>query len=67
MSFAEILEVVEDMDISEREMLIDIVRKRLGEQKRKNIQTDVRLGRKDYSKNNVTRGSSKDLLAELGK
>ncbi len=65
MSFAEILEAVEELDISEREMLVDIIRHRISEHKRKQIISDVRQGRKDYSSGNVRRGSSKDLLEEL--
>ena len=65
MRFDEIIEAVEEMDISDREMLIDIVSKRLLEQKRNQIISDVRQSRKDYSSGNVKRGSSKDLLAEL--
>ena len=65
MSFAEILDAVESLEISEKEMLLDIIRHRLNEQRRNEIISDVKNGRQDYSKNNVKRGSSKDLMSEL--
>jgi len=67
MSFAEILDAVDQMDISEREMLIDIIRKRMIEQKRKKVISDVRQSRKDFANDNVQRGSSADLMKALRK
>lgn len=67
MSFAEILEAVDQMDISEREMLIDIIRKRIIEQKRKRVISDVRQSRKDYANDKVQRGSSADVMKALRK
>lgn len=65
LTFDEVLESVENLEISQKEMLIDIVQKRMSLQRRNEIITDVRNSRKDYVSGNVNRGSSKDLMREI--
>ncbi len=65
LTFDEVLESVENLEISQKEMLIDIVQKRMSLQRRNEIITDVRNSRKDYAAGNVNRGSSKDLMREI--
>lgn len=67
MSFAEILDAVDSLEISEKEILLDIISNRLKEQRRNEIISDVKKGRADYLKNNVKRGSSKELISEIMK
>lgn len=67
MIFAEILDIVDNLELSDKEMLIDIINKRIIEQKRKIVLNDIRQGRIAYSKKNVQRGTSKDLLEVLNK
>ncbi|MDT3738315.1 MAG: hypothetical protein RO257_02310 [Candidatus Kapabacteria bacterium] len=65
LTFDEVLESVENLEISQKEMLIDIVQKRMSLQRRNEIITDVRNSRKDYGSGKVNRGSSKDLMREI--
>jgi len=64
-TFNELLDSVEEMNISERELFVDIVQKRIHEQRRKEIIKDVVQGRKDYKAGKVKRGNSKDLMKAL--
>jgi hypothetical protein len=64
-TFDELLDTVDNLEITERQMLIDIVQKRINAQSRKEIILDVRRGRVDYSKGNVKRGSRQELMKEI--
>jgi hypothetical protein len=64
-TFDEVLESVENLEISEREMLISIVQKRLHLQRRNEIISNVKIGRKDYESGKINKGSSKDLMRAI--
>jgi len=65
MSFADVVEAVDNLNITEKEILVDIISKRLIEQKREEIIEDVKIGRTDYQSNKVKRGSAKDLMLDI--
>jgi len=63
--FQQALETVESLSPDEQEMLIEIVQKRLQQQRRKDLVDTVTEARKDYAQGNVRRGSVTDLMVEL--
>lgn len=59
------IEVVEALSPDEQAILIDIIDKRLKQQRRKQLLQEVAESERDYALGNVRRGSVSDLLAEL--
>jgi hypothetical protein len=46
-------------------MLLDIVQKRLHFQRRNEIISDIKIGRKEYKSGKINKGSSKDLIRAI--
>ncbi len=59
------IDAVEALEPEEQAMLLDIISKRLSQQRRNELIIDVAQARDDYQKGNVKRGSVADLMAEL--
>lgn len=59
------IEVVEALSPDEQAILIDIIDKRLKQQRREQLLQEVAESERDYALGNVRRGSVSDLLAEL--
>jgi hypothetical protein len=59
------IEVVEALSPDEQAILIDIIDKRLKQQRRQELLQEVAESERDYALGNVRRGSVADLLAEL--
>ena len=59
------IDAVEALEPEEQAMLLDIISKRLSQQRRNELIVDVAQARDDYQKGNVKRGSVSDLMAEL--
>lgn len=59
------IEVVEALSPDEQAILIDIIDKRLKQQRREQLLQEVAESERDYAQGNVRRGSFADLLAEL--
>ena len=59
------IEVVEALSIEEQAILIDVIQKRLKQQRRDEILQAVAQSRQEYSEGKVRSGSVADLLAEL--
>ncbi|MBE9216917.1 MAG: hypothetical protein HC874_13410 [Richelia sp. SL_2_1] len=59
------LDVVEALEPEEQAILLDIITKRLAQQRRNELIKDVEQARDDYRHGNVRRGSVADLMAEL--
>lgn len=66
-TFQEALDIIESLPETQQEDLIDLIRRRLIEQKRQKIAKCIREGRKEYAKGEVKRGSVDDLMKELSK
>jgi hypothetical protein len=58
------IDAVEALEPEEQAMLLDIISKRLSQQRRNELIMDVAQARDDYQKGNVKRGSVADLMAE---
>ena len=65
MSFNEILEEVEKLDEIEAEMLINIVKRRLNEQKRSKLEEDVFESKNEADSGLLKSGILEDLMKEL--
>ncbi|AKG22102.1 hypothetical protein [Calothrix sp. 336/3] len=59
------IDVVEALEPEEQVILLDIITKRLSQQRRHELIVDIKQARDDYQKGNVKRGSVADLMAEL--
>ncbi|MEM1393777.1 MAG: hypothetical protein AAF757_30295 [Cyanobacteria bacterium P01_D01_bin.116] len=59
------LDVVEALEPEEQAILLNIISKRLAQQRRNELVEDIAQARDDYQKGNVKRGSISDLMAEL--
>jgi hypothetical protein len=64
-SFQEAIETVEGLTLEEQEMLIEIIRLRLVEERRKELVADVKEARQAYKTGDVRRGSVSDLMKEI--
>ncbi|MFQ4141207.1 hypothetical protein [Chlorogloeopsis sp. ULAP02] len=59
------LDIVEALDPEEQAILVDIISKRLRQQRRNELLKEVTQARQDYQQSNVKRGSVADLMADL--
>ena len=63
--FGVVVEAVETLPPEDQEMLVDLVRRRLIEQRRAEIAANIARTREEYEQGRVRRGTVDDLLAEL--
>ena len=59
------LDAVESLPVSQREHLLEIVQRRLSENRRLELSSCVEEARSDYDAGLIQRGSVSDLLKEL--
>lgn len=65
-TFQKAIEAVEALDPEAQAILVDIIQKRLKQQRRDDLLKEVAQAESDYAQGNVRRGSVADLMAELG-
>jgi hypothetical protein len=63
--FHEALEIVESLTIDQQEQLIDIVRRRLIEQRRNEIAEQIKQAREEYARGECKTGTVADLMKEI--
>ncbi len=63
--FNEILDQIDDLSYTDQEMLIDIFKKRLIENRRDEIADNIQKAYQEYKSGNVVRGSVEDIINEL--
>lgn len=66
-TFQQALEMIESLSEEERKSLVEIVTRRLTEERREEIAHAVAEARKDYASGDVRRGTADDLLRDLRK
>ena len=66
-TFQEALDMVESLPENQQEDLIDIVRRRLIEQRRDRLSDSIREAREEYARGEVRKGTVDDLLKALSK
>jgi transcriptional regulator CtsR len=64
-SFQNVIETVESLSFSDQWLLIELVRKRLIEQRRAELVAEVAEARQAYQQGDVRRGTVADLMKEL--
>lgn len=64
-NFQQVLEAVESLPLDDREILLDIVQKRLHQQRRTQIVQEIAEIRQEYAEGKVQFGSVDDFLAAL--
>ena len=64
-TFQEALDIIESLPEYQQEDLIDIIGRRLIEQKRQRLSESIEEARQEYAKGDVKRGTVDDLISEL--
>lgn len=63
--FQEVIETVEALPPDDQELLIEIIRQRLIQQRRAELAADIAEARRAYQRGEVRRGTVADLMEEL--
>ncbi|MCU0566456.1 MAG: hypothetical protein MUF49_07650 [Oculatellaceae cyanobacterium Prado106] len=63
--FQKALETVEALPLEAQEILIDIIHKRLSQQRRAKLVQEVHEAEQDYAEGQVRRGTVADLMSEI--
>ena len=63
--FQEVIETVEALPSDDQELLIEIIRQRLIQQRRAELAADIAEARSAYERGEVRRGTVADLMEEL--
>ncbi len=64
-SFQELIETVEALPLDDREILVEIINKRIIEQRREELEDDMEESLEAYQKGEVRVGTVDDLLRDL--
>lgn len=64
-SFQELIETVEALPLEDREILVEIINKRIIEQRREELEDDMEESLEAYQKGEVRVGTVDDLLKDL--
>ena len=64
-TFQKALDIVESLPEYQQEDLVDIIRRRLIEQRRERLADSIRGAREEYARGEVKKGSVDDLMKEL--
>jgi hypothetical protein len=65
LSFGEVLETVEQLSLEDQAMLIDIIRRRIIEQRRSELAKDIQEAQKEFKAGNARRVTPDELMAEI--
>jgi tRNA A37 N6-isopentenylltransferase MiaA len=63
--FQQVIDLVESLSIDDQAVLIDLIQKRLHQQRRNQLVQEVKAAETEYSQGNVRRGTTANLMAEL--
>jgi hypothetical protein len=63
--FQQAIDLVESLPIEDQAVLINLLQKRLHQQKRSQLVQEVKAAEADYAQGNVRRGTIADFMAEL--
>jgi hypothetical protein len=65
MTFGQILEAADGLPLDEQETLVDILRKRIVEQRRERIVRDIRSAEQEFKAGRCRRVTPDELMAEI--
>ncbi len=66
-TFQKALEIVESLPEEQRESLMDIVKRRLIEERRDRLAQSIKEARGEYNRGEIEKGTVDDLMNELSK
>ncbi len=66
-TFDNVIEIIESLPEEQRESLIEIVKKRLIEERRDRLAQSIKEAKGEYARGEVRRGTVDDLMRELSK
>ncbi len=66
-TFNDILEIIESLPEDQKESLIEVVRRRLIEERRDRLAQSIKKAKEEYARGEVKRGTVDDLMHELSK
>ncbi len=66
-TFQKALEIVESLPEEQRESLMDIVKRRLIEERRDRLAQSIKGAREEYRRGKIRKGTVDDLMHELSK
>ena len=64
-TFDEALEIIESFPEEQKESIIEIVKRRLTEERRERLAQTVKEAREEYARGEVRRGTVNDLMLEI--
>ena len=64
-TFQEALEMIEKFPESQREDLVNIVKKRIIEQRRERLADSIKEARAEYSRGEIKKGTVSDLIRDI--
>ena len=64
-TFDEALEIIESFPEEQKESIIEIVKRRLSEERRERLAQTVKEAREEYARGEVRRGTVDDLMLEI--
>ena len=64
-TFDEVLEIIESFPEEQKESIIEIVKRRLIEERRERLAQTVHEAREEYARGEVRRGTVDDLMREI--
>jgi len=64
-TFDEALEIIESFPEDQRESIIEIVKRRLAEERRERLAQTIKEAREEYARGEVRRGTVNDLMREI--
>lgn len=65
LSFGEVLETVEQLSLEDQAALIDIIRRRIIEQRRSELAKDIQEAQKEFKAGNARPATPDELMAEI--
>ena len=64
-TFDEALDIIESFPEEQRESIVEIVKRRLTEERRERLAQTVKKARQEYARGEVRRGTVDDLIREI--
>ena len=64
-TFDEALEIIESFSQDQRESIVEIVKRRLTEERREQLAQTIKEAREEYARGEVRRGTVDDLIREI--
>ena len=64
-TFDEALDIIESFPEEQRESIVEIVKRRLTEERRERLAQTIKEARQEYARGEVRRGTVDDLISEI--